>query len=71
MLDDNIVNVRKLIDKGVDVDARDYFQRTPLLVACQRGYENIVKLIIESGAQIDAKDNYDKNCIHFAAHNGI
>lgn len=69
--ENNIVNVRKLIEKGVDLNAKNFFGRTPLALACQQGFENIVKLLIESGADIEAKDNYDKNCILFAAHNGI
>lgn len=71
VLEDNIVNVRKLIEKGVDMDAKNYFGKTPLLLACQRGYDNLVRLFVESNAEIGAKDNYNKNCLHFAAHNGI
>lgn len=71
VLEDNIVNVRKLIEKGVDMDAKNYFGKTPLLLACQRGYDNLVRLFVESNAEIGAKDNYDKNCLHFAVHNGI
>lgn len=70
MIAGDIVKVKKLIDMDVDIDARDYFGRTPLLLACQKGYENIVKLLVESNAEIDAKDNYGKNCLHFVVHDG-
>ena len=64
------MNVRKLIEKGVDKDAKNYFGKTPLHLSCQKGFENIARLLIESEAEIDVKDNYGKMPIHFAAHNG-
>lgn len=71
VIGDNIVNVRKLIDKGVDINAKNSFGKTPLTLACQNGFENIARLLIENNADIGAKDDYGKNCLHFAAHNGI
>lgn len=70
VLQNNIVNVRKLIEKSVAIDAINSFERTPLLVACQKGYANIVRLLIESNAKVDVEDKNGKNCLDFAAHNG-
>lgn len=70
MLQNNIVNVRKLLEKEVDVDPRNSHNKTPLLVACQKGYANIVRLLVDEKAEIDAEDINGKNCLDFAAHNG-
>lgn len=64
------MNVRKLIEKGVDKDAKNYFGKTPLHLCCQEGFENIARYLIESNAEIDVSDSYGKLPIHFAAHNG-
>lgn len=68
---DNIVNVKKLIDKGVDIDAKNFYGKTPLVLACQMGFLSIVKMLIETKAEINATDDFHKNCLHFAAHNGM
>lgn len=34
---DNILNVRKLISKGADVNATNYFGKTPVHLAAERG----------------------------------
>lgn len=65
------MNVKKLIEKGVEIDPPNFNGRTPLLAACRRGYANIVKLLVEYDAKIAEEDNNGKNCLDFAAHNGI
>ena len=54
MLDD----AESLITKGYDVNAKDKDERSPLLVACDKGYEAIAKSLIESGANANAKDKF-------------
>ena len=45
-------SISYLIQQGEDVDARDYYRRTPLHYAA--GYNNLetVKFLIDSGANI-------------------
>lgn len=34
------------------------------------GFENIIRLLIESDAEVDVRDNYGRIPLHFAAQNG-
>ena len=62
--------VRMLIDKGTNIDAKDYYGRTPLSCAAKSGYEETVRLLIDNGANIEAKDFYGRTPLSWAAENG-
>jgi hypothetical protein len=53
--------VKFLIENRCDVD-RDqaiyYHSGTPLILAAERGHENIVRLLVHAGAEIDKKGGY-------------
>ncbi|KAK6514351.1 hypothetical protein TWF506_008747 [Arthrobotrys conoides] len=53
----NTTVVELLLDRGADIEARDYWGWTPLLSASRSRLPAIVKLLIERGADIEAKDN--------------
>jgi len=44
----------ELIKKGADVNARDPFGGTPLMIAAKRGFSNIVSALLENGADPNA-----------------
>jgi ankyrin repeat protein len=48
--------VKKLLRKGEDVDARNAKERTPLYEAAQRGRFEVVKLLVERGAAVNAME---------------
>jgi ankyrin repeat protein len=51
--------VNLLIEKGTDINARDEYGRTPLIIAVISGHEDMVKLLLSRGADhsIRWKDN--------------
>lgn len=48
--------VDTLLKKGVPADVRDEKGKTPLMVASERGYDAIVRLLIVSGGDVNACD---------------
>jgi protein-disulfide isomerase len=52
--------VRQLLAAGAQVDARDNWGRTPLIVALQQGKTAIVELLIERGASISMTDAWGR-----------
>lgn len=52
---DNVDAVRKAIEKGADIDAKDGNGRTALMKASFMSSLKVAKLLIEQGADINAK----------------
>ena len=48
--------VEFLINKGAKVDARDKMLKTPIQIACLKGYSMIVRLLIENKADPYERD---------------
>ena len=48
--------VKRHLDKGSDVNAKDMNGMTPLHRAAHEGYKEIVKLLIDKGTDVNAKD---------------
>lgn len=63
--------VKKLLDKGVDVNARsgDY-DNTPLIMACKYGCDNVVQYLLDNGAGIDMVDCNGWSALMYAAFYG-
>ena len=66
----DIESVKKHLESGVKVNAKDKIKGTPLHYAAAYGNMNIVELLITSGADLNAKDNEGKTTLHYAAING-
>ena len=52
----DIDDVRVLLRRGADPDARDEEQRTPLLTATEDGHRELVRLLLEAGADPNLRD---------------
>ncbi|GEM_PF-985173 len=52
----HVDEVKRLLDKGENVDARNARGRTPLYEAAKRGRLEVVKLLIQRGAAVNAKE---------------
>jgi hypothetical protein len=50
--------VRAVLDKGADVNARFRYGATALFKAAERGHTEVVKLLIERGADVNVKDTF-------------
>ena len=48
--------IRILHANGADVNARDSYQRTALMLAAAAGQQDVVKLLLESGADSNTRD---------------
>jgi len=62
----HLEEVRRLLDKGVDVNARDDWWKTPLHYAADGGHLSVVKLLVEKGADVDAKNKEGKTPLDLA-----
>ena len=56
--------VRHLIERGVDVNARDCRQWTPLHFAARAHNAAVIKLLIEAGADVHARNNEGITSMH-------
>ncbi|RYP21555.1 hypothetical protein DL765_002191 [Monosporascus sp. GIB2] len=59
-----------LLDKGADIEAKDEYGRTPLLLAALFKYEAVVRLLLDKGADIEAQDQSGLTPLLLAASHG-
>ncbi len=62
--------VKNLLKKGVNINERDRFGRTPLIYAALNGHEHIINMLLESHADIHAKDHFDQTALIAAVNKG-
>ena len=63
-------NVRVLLAKGANIEAKDDFDCTALIRAAENGHTKVVKLLLSKGANIEAKDNEGSTALMDAAFYG-
>ena len=49
-------DVKKLLELGADIDAKDNRQETPLHLAARNGHFEVVKMLLENGANITGEN---------------
>lgn len=54
----DVTAVTKLLDQGVDVNARFRYGATALFKAAERGHTEVVKLLLARGADVTVKDTF-------------
>jgi len=69
-LSGDLTEVKRLIDEGVDVNAREASGATALLLALSEGNTDVAQLLIEAGVDINAQDNKGRNALGFASATG-
>jgi hypothetical protein len=62
---------RLLIDKGADIEAKDFYDSTPLHNAASQGHIEIVRLLCNHGADFEARDISRWRPLHLATHISI
>jgi hypothetical protein len=67
----DLEKVKKLLDEGEDINAKDDYGRTPLHYASINGDLDIIKFLVEKGANVNAKDDYGRTPLHYASIYGI
>jgi hypothetical protein len=54
----DLAQVKALLDKGASVNSKTPYGQTPLFFACDRGYTEIVKLLVDRGADVNVEDTF-------------
>lgn len=54
----DLAQVKALLDKGAGVNSKSPYGSTPLFFACDRGYVEVARLLIERGADVNVKDTF-------------
>lgn len=62
--------LKLLLDAGVNIDGKDPFGRTALMLASMMGQVDTVKFLIEAGANIMSKNINNKSALDFAREAG-
>ncbi|VAW58181.1 hypothetical protein MNBD_GAMMA11-1036 [hydrothermal vent metagenome] len=66
-----ITEIRKLIKNGADVNIKNKWDATPLLMAAQEGYTQIVTVLLKANADVNAAEKTNgATPLHMAAENG-
>lgn len=61
----------KLIERGANIEAKDDYYRTPLIVAVQNGHESIVELLVGiSRENLNALDKDLKTALFWSIEKG-
>ena len=66
----DLAALRRLLDAGTPVDARDARRRTPLLAATQADRVGAARLLIDRGADVNAKDDTQDSPFLYAGAEG-
>jgi ankyrin repeat protein len=67
----DLVAVKAVLDAGVPVDSKFRYDRTALSFAADRGFVEIVKVLLDRGADVNAKDTfYNATPLVWASNNG-
>lgn len=64
----DLLSVKKLIGKGVNIHQKDEYHETVLMKAARQGNKEIISLILDKGAKITDVNNYGKTALMIAAH---
>ena len=59
-----------LLRRGVDINARDTNDQTPLHKAATKGNVNVACLLIERGAEVDSRDKWRCTPLHRSSRYG-
>lgn len=55
-----------LIKEGADIEIKDNNHNTPLHLASESGYKEVVSVLIQYGADVDARNRRDETALHLA-----
>jgi len=59
----NLEDAKRLLEKDADVNAKDDYGNTALIIAIREDHTEISELLIANGANVNAKANNDKTAL--------
>lgn len=65
------MSVEFLLEAGADLNKRDFYDRTPLMYAIDKGNLEIAKILIEAGADVNAKNKKGRTALMYAAYKNL
>lgn len=67
-IDESTIQIAELLlSRDATIDARGNNQVTPLMLACERGSLEMVKLLVKNGANVDTVDKENNTPLHYIA----
>jgi ankyrin repeat protein len=66
----DVTELRTRLEAGQDVDARDQYGQTALMLAARLGHLEAVRALVEAGADLDHTAKYRLSALMLAAVNG-
>ena len=64
--DNNLVNVKEIFNKNIHLNVKDIYGRTPILVAIENNFMNLIDFFISNGSNILDSDNDGDNGLMLA-----
>jgi len=65
-----ILKTYKALEGSYNIDVENNECQTPLYWACEKGFSDIVPILLDHGASVDAVDSFGCSVIHAAARSG-
>lgn len=62
--------IKRLINRGADVDALNENSRTPIIIASKPSREDVISVLLASGANLNIIDELCFSAWHYAAREG-
>ena len=66
----DMIGVRRLVSSGADVNVRNRFGWTPLMIAANEGHTPIVSYLLSVGADVRAVNDFGASALAYAALRG-
>ena len=66
----NVDHIKDLLREGADINARDRYGQTALMIAAMNGRTSLVLFLVEQGAELDHTAKYHLTALMLAVING-
>ena len=59
-----------LLESGADVNIRDEYGNSPLILAAENGHTECIAVLVEAGAEVNTVNKYDNSALMMTSRNG-